>query len=161
MRWLKLTKKMPVNELTRNMFEYEEKEIIISIKEILNLIKNKYPEGNDFFYKENFSEIEYYEADLPSIEGSHAKENGKTPIENASFIKRHFLGKFLVKKIISEYLDINDLKEIQIINDKKGKPHIKYDARISGMFKKKGVRDIFISISHSKNMICGYVIFEF
>jgi holo-[acyl-carrier protein] synthase len=116
---------------------FEEKELIYKINEFDDLLKNDYGITSQEEYSKIFTEKEFEDKDY-------------------KYIKRKLFGKYLIKKIISGYLNSKDLIEIEVLNDEMGKPQVflKNDLYIKD-FK------INVSISHSKNWVAVLVIFEY
>lgn len=73
--------------------------------------------------------------------------------------------RFLVKKKILDFLEIItnekllNYKEIEILNNKFGKPEINLSDNIINLLNKAGFEKIIFSLSHSRDYSCAYVIF--
>jgi phosphopantetheinyl transferase (holo-ACP synthase) len=71
-------------------------------------------------------------------------------------------GRYLIKKTICDYICAPELmNEIEILNNPFGKPEVSLGNGINPSIKKKGIKRILCSISHSKNYIIGMTIFCF
>jgi phosphopantetheinyl transferase (holo-ACP synthase) len=71
-------------------------------------------------------------------------------------------GRYLIKKTICDYIcEPDKMNEIEIMNNPFGKPEVSLGMGISPSIKKKGIKRILCSISHSKNYIIGMTIFCF
>jgi holo-[acyl-carrier protein] synthase len=74
------------------------------------------------------------------------------------FPYQHLAGRFAAKEAVFKALgnSILDFKDIEIINDKQGKPSCRLKHRIKGLKDK----DIFISISHGKEYAVAQAVVE-
>ncbi len=73
--------------------------------------------------------------------------------------------RYLIKECIFDYLESEtgqvkkDYREIEILNDERRRPMIKISKGLSACVKGLKIKDIVISISHSRNWITGMVLF--
>jgi phosphopantetheinyl transferase (holo-ACP synthase) len=116
-----------------------------SYKKIVNRISRE--EFGSFFSsckpEEWFSEQEMNRFSYPSCAGSLA-------------------GRYLIKKAIGDFLnEYDELKEIEILNDERGKPLISLGEKIKPVIIKSGIKRIECSISHSRNYFTGMTILCF
>lgn len=78
---------------------------------------------------------------------------------------RCLAARFVIKKCVLEYLASekgyagSNYSEIEVVNNKLGKPKLRLFSGVAECVKKLKIRDIFISISHSRNWITGMVVF--
>ena len=117
---------------------------IIDNKRIKILIKNK------IFIERTFGKNE--------IEFSK-KKNAK----NNFFAKRFAAKEAFVKSIGTGFRNNLNLKDIEIINDKIGKPYILKTKKITSIIKKKfGIKkyDLFLSISDEKNYSIAFTMIQ-
>jgi phosphopantetheinyl transferase (holo-ACP synthase) len=71
-------------------------------------------------------------------------------------------GRYLIKKTICNYIkECEKMYEIEILNDELGKPKISFGMNIRRDIELAGIKNIYCSISHSKNYIAGMTIFSF
>jgi len=71
-------------------------------------------------------------------------------------------GRYLIKKTIGDFINKYDkLREIEILNDRMGKPVISLGANIKQDIEMSGIKRIECSISHSKNYFTGMTILCF
>ena len=76
---------------------------------------------------------------------------------------QHFAVRFAAKEaymkaIGSGWSKESDFKEIEIINDKNGKPGLQLIGTTSSFFHESGCKNIFVSLSHTKTMAMATVI---
>lgn len=78
--------------------------------------------------------------------------------KSKKFPFQHLAGRFAAKEAVFKALGDASLefKDIEVINDKRGKPSCKING--SAKFKKRG--DIFISISHGKDYAVAQAVIE-
>ena len=73
--------------------------------------------------------------------------------------------RFIIKKCVFDYLSSEkgyvEYKycEIEVINNERGQPMLRLFRDVRTCVKKMNIKNIFISISHSKNWIAGMVLF--
>ena len=73
--------------------------------------------------------------------------------------------RFLVKKCVLDYLACekgfkgNHYREIEIMNNEMGKPLIRVFGDVHECVHELNIKDMFISISHSKHWVTGMVLF--
>ena len=103
--------------------------------------------------------------------GSRCGENGAYPFftetEMVYCAKRmNCLGaRFLVKKCVLDYLACekgfkgNHYREIEIMNNEMGKPFMRVFGEVYQCVRELHIKDMFISISHSKHWVTGMVLF--
>ena len=77
----------------------------------------------------------------------------------------HFAGRFAAKEAFFKALgtgwrDGMKWTEINVVNDKLGKPEIRLSGKTSEVFKEKGMSIINLSISHTKEFAVAFVIIE-
>jgi phosphopantetheinyl transferase (holo-ACP synthase) len=71
-------------------------------------------------------------------------------------------GRYLIKKTICDYTkESQKMNEIEILNDELGKPEVLLGMNIRRTIELAGIKDVYCSISHSKNFIAGMTIFCF
>jgi phosphopantetheinyl transferase (holo-ACP synthase) len=71
-------------------------------------------------------------------------------------------GRYLIKKSICDFLQENRyMQEIEIFNNKMGKPVIQFGTSISQVLEKRGINRVECSISHSRHYITGMTILCF
>lgn len=69
--------------------------------------------------------------------------------------------RYLIKEKLKELLnDEFSFLDVEIINDKTGKPIISYKSNFDKKLKASGINKIEISISHSKNQVASLLIIE-
>lgn len=69
-------------------------------------------------------------------------------------------GRYLIKKAISEFLEEKDyMQEIEIFNNDFGKPEVILGEHIYQAMKKKGIKRVECSLSHSQHYITGMTLF--
>ena len=115
---------------------------IVKNKRIERLI-NKYGEH---FLKKVYTEIE--------IEYCQAKKNS-----SSSFAAR-FAAKEAVLKALGTGMRNNSWQEIEIVNNKLGKPEVKLTGNTALRAEKLNVESIFLSISHEKEYSVAQIILE-
>jgi len=105
--------------------------------------------------------------------GNLGSENGAHPFftetETAYCGKRkNCLGaRFLVKRCVLDYLACekgfkgNPYREIEIMNNEVGKPFVRVFGEVQKCVHTLRIKDMFISISHSRNWTTGMVLFCF
>ena len=70
------------------------------------------------------------------------------------------LWKYL-KKSILDFLQLEDeFSDIEIENEDSGKPVVRYDGRVKEKLEERGVNNIQVSISHSRNYVTTLVVIE-
>jgi len=75
---------------------------------------------------------------------------------------RSLAGRYLIKKTICNYIKEHEkIFEIEILNNDLGKPEVLLSKNIHKSFELAGVKNIYCSISHSRNIIAGMTIFCF
>jgi phosphopantetheine--protein transferase-like protein len=75
---------------------------------------------------------------------------------------RSLAGRYLIKKSICNYLnEYKKIYEIEILNDDLGKPEVFLGYNIRQAVELKGIKNIYCSISHSRNYITGMTLFCF
>jgi holo-[acyl-carrier protein] synthase len=73
--------------------------------------------------------------------------------------------RFIIKKCVLDYLACekgsigNNYREIEIINNDLGRPFLRFFGDVRVSVHELKIKDILISISHSKNWISGMVLF--
>ncbi|MFW6006754.1 MAG: holo-ACP synthase [Halanaerobiales bacterium] len=76
----------------------------------------------------------------------------------------HFAGRFAAKEAFSKMLgsgmNLISWKEIEVINDKKGKPDLNISGKAEKIITEKNIKNIHISISHEKEYAVAEVIGE-
>lgn len=77
----------------------------------------------------------------------------------ASFAAR-FAAKEAVLKALGTGLRGGTLQEIAVTNDALGKPEVRLSGYFAGLAEQLGVKNIKISLSHSKAMAMAYVVME-
>jgi phosphopantetheine--protein transferase-like protein len=114
---------------------FEELTQVKSVDEIKSVFLN---ESEDFFFTDN--------------ELKHAEQKNKIKSLGA---------RYLIKKSILDYLSFeNGFKDIEIINQKNGKPIVELMGRVLKEMKELEISNIQISISHSRGFITSLVILE-
>jgi holo-[acyl-carrier protein] synthase len=109
-------------------------------------IAEKLQKGNSFRDKVFSSkEIEYCE---------------KCAIPSESYAARFAAKEAFLKATGRGMLLGYDLNEIEVINDKDGKPSIKLNGDFQNYFNKNGWKVIHVSLSHIQTMACAFVIIE-
>lgn len=69
--------------------------------------------------------------------------------------------RYLIKRSILDFLELGDeFNDIEIENEDKGRPVVKYTGKVLAAIKSKNVRNVQISISHSRNFVTTLVIIE-
>lgn len=69
--------------------------------------------------------------------------------------------RYLIKKSILEFLKLgDDYHDIEIENEETGKPVVKYSGTVEKAIKNNDLRQIHVSISHSKKYVTTLVIIE-
>lgn len=69
--------------------------------------------------------------------------------------------RYLIKKSILDCLELEDeFNAIEIENEDTGKPLVKCTGKVMETIKNKDIRNIQISISHSRNFVTTWVIIE-
>jgi len=69
-------------------------------------------------------------------------------------------GRYLIKKAISEFLEEKEyMHEIEIFNNDSGKPEVILGEHIHQAMKRRGVKRVECSLSHSQNYITGMTLF--
>ena len=117
---------------------------IIKNSRIQNLIKNK------SFINRTYS--------INEIKFSKKNKN-----ETSYFAKRFAAKEAFVKSIGTGFRNNLNLKDIEIINDKIGKPYILKTKKINSIIKKKfGIKkyDLFLSISDEKNYSIAFTMIQ-
>jgi phosphopantetheinyl transferase (holo-ACP synthase) len=105
---------------------------------------------NDFltFYSTNKPETLFSERELQKF---------KFPVNAGSLA-----GRYLIKKTICDFIKDNErMNDIEILNDDFGKPEVFLGTNIRREIENAGIKNIYCSISHSKNFISGMTIFCF
>jgi len=71
-------------------------------------------------------------------------------------------GRYLIKKAISDFLGENEhMQEIEIFNNDFGKPEVMMGEYMHQALKRKGIKKVECSLSHSQNYITGMTLFCF
>jgi phosphopantetheinyl transferase (holo-ACP synthase) len=71
-------------------------------------------------------------------------------------------GRYLIKKAISDFLEEKEhMHEIEIFNDDLGKPEVILGEYINQALKRRGIKKVECSLSHSQNYIAGMTLFCF
>jgi holo-[acyl-carrier protein] synthase len=75
---------------------------------------------------------------------------------------QHFAGRFAVKEAVAKALTTGwsegfRWKDVEIENDKSGKPSVKLYGHVADLLRKNRV---FVSISHSENVVVGFAVIE-
>jgi phosphopantetheinyl transferase (holo-ACP synthase) len=71
-------------------------------------------------------------------------------------------GRYLIKKAIIDFLEEKEhMHEIEIFNDDLGKPEVILGEHINQALKRRGIRKVECSLSHSQNFITGMTLFCF
>jgi len=71
-------------------------------------------------------------------------------------------GRYLIKKAIADHLNLAfDKSEIEILNNEFGKPDIYLALNLRRIVDNAGIKKIWCSISHSRNMIAGMTILSY
>ena len=69
--------------------------------------------------------------------------------------------RYLIKKSILDFLQLEDeFSDIEIENEDSGKPVVRYDGRVKEKLEERGVNNIQVSISHSRNYVTTLVVIE-
>jgi len=69
--------------------------------------------------------------------------------------------RYLIKKSILDFLEFNDeFNDIEIENEQNGKPVISFKGRVKDKIDDKKIRNVQVSISHSRNFVSTLVIIE-
>jgi phosphopantetheinyl transferase (holo-ACP synthase) len=69
-------------------------------------------------------------------------------------------GRYLIKKAISEFLEEKEyMQEIEIFNNDFGKPEVILGEHIHQSMKRRGIKRVECSLSHSQNYITGMTLF--
>ena len=69
--------------------------------------------------------------------------------------------RYLIKKSILDFLDLkNGFIDIEIANEKQGKPFVTFKGKVRNMLDEMKINNIQVSISHSKNFISTLVVME-
>jgi phosphopantetheine--protein transferase-like protein len=85
-------------------------------------------------------------------------------LETFSFDKRasSLAGRYLIKKAVADKLGQDfDKSEIEILNNEFGKPDIVIGENVRKILDKAGIKKVWCSISHSRNIIAGMTILSF
>ena len=87
-------------------------------------------------------------------------DNELNSVKNKNAIKS--LGaRFLIKKSILDYLNLSeDYKDIEIENEEHGNPIVRFVGNVKEKINEIGIKNVQISISHSRNFISTLVILE-
>ncbi len=87
-------------------------------------------------------------------------DQGLKSLEHKNIVKR--LGaRYLIKKSILDYLDLgDDFNDIEIENEESGKPVVSFQGIVDEKIKQKNIRNVQVSISHSRNYVATLVIIE-
>ena len=87
-------------------------------------------------------------------------ENELKSVENKNTVKS--LGaRYLIKKTILDYLNLDkNYKDIEIESEKHGKPIIGFIGKVKMKIDEKGINNVQVSISHSRNFISTLVVLE-
>lgn len=78
---------------------------------------------------------------------------------------RCLAARFVIKKCVLDYLASEkgyagkNYSEIEVVNNKLGQPMLRLFSGVGECVKELKIRDILISISHSRNWITGMVVF--
>lgn len=73
--------------------------------------------------------------------------------------------RYIIKKCVLDYLASergsapNNYTEIEVVNNELGQPLLKLFGAVRECVKELRIKELFISISHSKNWITGMVVF--
>ncbi len=73
--------------------------------------------------------------------------------------------RFIIKKCVLDYLVHekgyrgNNYREIEVVHNELGRPFLRTFGDVSEYINKLRIKDILISISHSKNLVTGMVLF--
>ena len=113
----------------------------------ISRIEEKLSQGNTRFLNRVFTvgEIEYCE---------------KRPAKFASYAARFAAKEAAMKALGTGWGDGVGWKEIEVVNDEKGKPGINLTGRALEIFGTLGARTAHVSLSHSKDSAIAQVIFE-
>ncbi|MCB2195750.1 MAG: hypothetical protein KQH79_07810 [Bacteroidetes bacterium] len=69
--------------------------------------------------------------------------------------------RYLIKKSILDFLNLGDeFNDIEIENEDTGRPLVKYSGKVRAAITSKNVRNVQISISHSRNYVTTLVVIE-
>ncbi len=69
--------------------------------------------------------------------------------------------RYLIKKSILDFLELNnEFKDIEIENEQNGKPVISFKGRVKDKIDDKKIRNVQLSISHSRNFVSTLVVIE-
>jgi phosphopantetheine--protein transferase-like protein len=108
-------------------------------------------------------------ASVQEISG-YFNEKGLSGFFTKTELEKYFNGRtfnrlaarLLAKEIIIEQLKLhNDYLEISILNDTYGKPHIEFTGETTTAISSRGLKDIHLSLSHSKKSVTAFVVFEY
>ncbi|OFX88566.1 MAG: hypothetical protein A2W99_09195 [Bacteroidetes bacterium GWF2_33_16] len=81
--------------------------------------------------------------------------------QNESKNKIKSLGaRYLIKRSILDFLEQDNYHEIEILNDKQGKPEIFIKGKSKESMEIRAIKNTQISISHSKNYVATLVTIE-
>ena len=85
-------------------------------------------------------------------------EQKKNKVQN--YAARFALKEALLKSIGTGWSEGVTFKEIEVVNDEKGKPELVLSGTVKRITEKMGVTNIQVSISHLKDLAIGMVILE-
>jgi phosphopantetheinyl transferase (holo-ACP synthase) len=69
--------------------------------------------------------------------------------------------RYLIKKSILDFLELNDeFNDIKIENEQNGKPVVFFKGKVKEKMDEKKIKNILVSISHSRNFVSTLVIIE-
>lgn len=69
--------------------------------------------------------------------------------------------RYLIKKSILDFLNLNDgYKDIAIESNEQGKPNVEIIRKVKEKIDERGIKNVQISISHSRNFISTLVVLE-
>lgn len=87
-------------------------------------------------------------------------DNELKSVKNKNTVKS--LGaRYLIKKSILEYLNLDKkYKDIEIKNEEQGKPNIGFTGKVKEKIEEIGIKNVQVSISHSRNFITILVVLE-
>jgi len=85
-------------------------------------------------------------------------EQKKNKVQN--YAARFALKEALLKAIGTGWSEGVTFKEIEVVNDKKGKPELILSGTVKRITEKMGVTNIQVSISHLKDLAIGMIILE-
>lgn len=69
-------------------------------------------------------------------------------------------GRYLIKKSLLDFFKSSNYLDIGVLNDEKGKPILSFQGELLEEMKKKGVKKVLCSISHSRNWVASMVIID-